>query len=308
MSFAGFYGKTDRDESMATLARAAELGVTHLDTAIVYGAGLSESIIGEYTANHDHPFVIGSKCGIEATPEGRRINNSRNYIRAALEGSLERLQSDRIDLYYLHRYDPNTPIETSMESMAELVAEGLIGGIGLSEIAPATLERASRVHPVAAVQSEYSLWSRLPDLGMIDACRRLGTTFVAFSPVARGAFSDVPLDPAQFAKHDFRSANPRFSAENWPANNERIDRLRSYAGSRGWNTSALAVAWTLARGEHIVPIPGTRSADHLDQLATATEITLGPDDMAELEELLPVGFAHGNRYSWQQIGSTELYC
>ncbi len=302
------YGETDRDESFATLARAAELGVTHLDTAVIYGMGLSESIIGEYTAQGDHDFVIASKCGIEITSEGRRLNNSPSYIREALEGSLQRLQTDHIDLYYLHRRDPETPIEVAIEAMGELVAEGLIGGIGLSEVAPGTLEQAAAVHPIAAVQSEYSLWTRLPELGMVQLCERLGTSFVAFSPVGRGALTDVPVDRDNFRPIDFRAANPRFSEENWPRNDQRIEAFRGYAADHGWATSALALAWVMAQGDHIVPIPGTRSADHLTELASGPDIKLGPTELAEIDELLPVGFAHGNRYSWQQIRGTELYC
>lgn len=308
MSFAGFYGETSREESLATLQRAAELGVNHLDTAIIYGNGLSESIIGEFMANNDHDFVVASKCGIEITADGRNFNNSRDYVRSALEGSLERLRSDYVDLYYLHRRDPSVPIEEAMETMAELVDEKLIGGIGLSEVSPATLERAVAVHPVAAVQNEYSLWTRLPELGLLQACQRFGTTFVAFSPVGRGAFADTPLDPASFGERDFRHANPRFSPENYPVNRARIDKFRAYAAEAGWNVAALAVAWTLARAPHIVAIPGTRSGDHLEELCSAADIELTEQHLAAIEEILPVGFAHGNRYSWKQIVGTELYC
>ncbi len=308
MSFVGWYGDTDRDESLATLATAADLGVTHLDTAVRYGDGLSESIIGEYCSGHDNEFFIASKCGIDVTSEGRSFNNRRDYIRAAVEGSLERLRTDRIDLYYLHRRDPEVAIEDAMTYMAELVDEGVIGGIGLSEIAPSTLERAVTVHPVAAVQSEYSLWTRLPELGMIQACARYGTTFVAFSPVGRGALTDAELDPTRLGPNDFRLHNPRFTPENFPANVAHIDRLREYAADHGWSTAALACAWVLAQADHIVTIPGTRTGEHLTELCTATTIELNDNQLDEIEQILPVGFAHGYRYSPAQVVGTEQYC
>lgn len=307
MSFAGFYGKTNRDESFATLKKALDLGVTHLDTAIIYGGGLSETLIGEFMKANPNSFKVASKCGIITKPQ-RHFSNKRDYIREALEGSMQRLGVDHIPLYYLHRRDDEVPIEDAIGFMAELVKEGKIGGIGLSEIGPATLERASAVHPIAAVQNEYSLWTRLPELGLIQACERLGTAFVAFSPVGRGIFADKALDPATFGETDFRRSNPRFSADNYPRNNARIETFRAYARDHGWNTAALATAWTLAKGDHIIPIPGTRSPTHLEELAQSLDIRLGPAQMAEIEEILPVGFAHGSRYSLAQVVGTEIYC
>ena len=307
MSFAGFYGATGKADSFATLKRALDLGITHLDTALLYGMGLSEEIIGEFCAANPNEFVIASKCGIVPKPE-RHFNNRRDYIREAVEGSLKRLRADHIPLYYLHRRDHEVPIEDAMGFMAELVREGKIGGIGLSEIAPSTLERAHAVHPVMAVQNEYSLWTRQPELGLIQACKRLGTAFIAFSPVGRGIFADHAPDPASFAHTDFRKTNPRFMGGNWLRNNARIDRFRAYAQNRGWNTSALATAWTLAQGDHIIHIPGTRTATHLDELAQSLTIRLGAPELAEIEEMLPVGFAHGNRYTDAQTLGTETYC
>ena len=307
MSFAGFYGATGKADSFATLKRALDLGITHLDTALLYGMGLSEEIIGEFCAANPNEFVIASKCGIVPKPE-RHFNNRRDYIREAVEGSLKRLRADHIPLYYLHRRDHEVPIEDAMGFMAELVREGKIGGIGLSEIAPSTLERAHAVHPVMAVQNEYSLWTRQPELGLIQACKRLGTAFIAFSPVGRGIFADHAPDPASFAHTDFRKTNPRFMGGNWLRNNARIDRFRAYAQNRGWNTSALATAWTLAQGDHIIHIPGTRTATHLDELAQSLTIRLGAPELAEIEEMFPVGFAHGNRYTDAQTLGTETYC
>lgn len=307
MSFGGMYGPTDKAESFATLKKALDLGVTHLDTAIIYGAGLSETLIGEFIRDNPNSFTIASKCGIVPQPT-RHFSNKRAYIREALEGSLKRLGVDHIPLYYLHRRDYEVPVEDAIGFMAELVAEGKIGGIGLSEISPATLERASTVHPIMAVQNEYSLWTRLPDLGLVQACARLGTAFVAFSPVGRGVFADQAPDPSAMADGDFRKTNPRFMGENYTRNNARIERFRAYARDHGWNTSALAVAWTLAQGDHIIPIPGTRSAGHLEELAQAVDIRLGASELAEIETLLPVGFAHGTRYTDAQLVGTELYC
>ncbi len=307
MSFGGMYGPTDREESFATLKKALDLGVTHLDTAIVYGTGLSETLIGDFIRQNPHSFTIASKCGIVTQPV-RSFSNKRTYIREALETSLTRLGVDHIPLYYLHRRDTEVPIEDAVGFMAELVVEGKIGGIGLSEIAPSTLERASAVHPIMAVQNEYSLWTRLPDLGLVQACERLGTAFVAFSPVGRGVFADRAPDPAKMGESDFRRTNPRFTGDNYVRNNARIERFRTYARDHGWNTSALAVAWTLAQGDHIIPIPGTRSPGHLEELAQAVDIRLGVSELAEIETLLPVGFAHGTRYTDAQLVGTELYC
>jgi aryl-alcohol dehydrogenase-like predicted oxidoreductase len=307
MSFAGFYGATDRQESFAALKKALDLGITHLDTAIAYGQGLSETIIGDFMRENRNSFVVASKCGIIPKPQ-RHFSNKRDYIRQAVEGSLGRLQLEQIPLFYLHRRDEEVPIEDATGFMAELVTEGKIGGIGLSEVSPATLERASAVHPIAAVQSEYSLWTRQPELGLLQACKRLGTAFVAFSPVGRGIFADKTPDPATFPETDFRRGCPRFSADNLERNNAIIDRFRAYASDHGWSTAALATAWTMAQGDHIIPIPGTRSAAHLGELAQSVEITLGATELAEIEAILPIGFAHGHRYSLAQVVGTEMYC
>jgi len=307
MSFGGIYGATDRAESLRALAKADELGLTHLDTALIYGDGLSEEIVGEYLRDHPNRFTVATKAGIVTRPH-RHYNNRPQYLRESLESSLRRLGRDHVELFYIHRRDREVPVEDVMGTLVGFMEEGKIGGIGLSEVSPATLERAAAVHPVMAVQSEYSLWTRLPELGMIQACARLGTAFVAFSPVGRGIFADRRLDPAGFAERDFRKANPRFMAPNFAVNDARVDRFRAFARERGWSTSALAVAWTLHRGDHVVPIPGTRSADHVAELATAAEIVLDADDMARIESILPAGFAHGDRYSEQQSTGAERYC
>lgn len=310
MSFAGFYGPTDMAEAHRTLARSLDLGVTHLDTALIYGNGLSEEWIGAFLK--DNPgarerFVIATKGGIRTKPV-RAFDNSEAYLRECLEGSLKRLGVDHVALYYVHRRDPSIPIEEVAGTLARFKQEGKIGAIGFSEISPASLERAASVHPVAAVQSEYSLWTRLPELGMIQACARLGTAFVAFSPVARGMFGATPLDPAEFGESDFRRTNPRFEEPNFGFNEARVAKFRAYAADHGWTPASLANAWTLHRGDHIIPIPGTRTPDHLADDAAGAAIKLSVEQMAEIEAILPVGFAHGDRYSDKQSIGPERYC
>lgn len=307
MSFAGMYGATDMAESHATLARALELGVTHLDTALVYGNGVSEQVIGAFIKDHPGRFSIATKGGIRTSPS-REFDNSEAYLRECLEGSLKRLGVDHVDLYYIHRRDQRIPIEEVTGTLARFVEEGKIGGIGYSEISPASLERAAAVHPVTAVQSEYSLWTRLPELGMLQACKRLGTAFVAFSPVARGMFGRKLPDPVIFAKEAFRPNNPRFSEPNFSFNAAYFERFGEYAAGRGLSPATLAIAWVLHQGDHIIPIPGTRSAAHLEEDAAADAVKLTAQDIAEIEAILPVGFAHGARYSESQSNGPEDYC
>ena len=306
MSFAGAYGGTDVAESHRTLASALDLGVTHLDTALIYGNGVAEEVMGAFLKDHPGRFTIATKGGIRVKPT-RSFDNSETYLRECLEGSLKRLGVDHVELYYIHRRDQTIPIEDVTGTLVKFMDEGKIGGIGYSEISPASLERASAVHPIRAVQSEYSLWTRLPELGMIEACRRLGTAFVAFSPLGRGIFGQTPLDPDSFAATDFRKANPRFMAPNFATNEARVAKLRSFARERGWSTASLAIAWTMLRGDHIVPIPGTRSPEHLADDAAAAAIALTADDIAAIEAILPAGFAHGARYSEKQAIGPEDY-
>jgi aryl-alcohol dehydrogenase-like predicted oxidoreductase len=307
MSFSGMYGPTDRKESLAVLKRALDLGITHLDTALIYGNGLSEEIIGEFIRDNPGRFTIATKAGIRTQPV-RSFDNKPAYLRESLEGSLKRLGVDHVELFYLHRRDQEVPIEDAMETLVRFKEEGKIGGIGLSEVAPSTIERACAVHPVMAVQNEYSLWTRLPELGVIQACERLGVAFVPFSPVGRGIFSDSPIDPSTFRNTDFRSTNPRFLEPNFSANSSYVARFRAFARERGWSVPALAIAWTLHRGDHLIPIPGTRTVAHLEQDAAAAEIRLAPEDLAAIEAILPVGFAHGARYSEAQVNGPESYC
>lgn len=307
MSFGGIYGRTDDDTSFACLEAALDLGVNHWDVAEIYGAGHSETVIGEFLAQHPADVTIATKAGIYANPD-RYFSNAPDHLRPSLEGSLTRLGRDRVELFYIHRREQERPIEEVMETLVGFIEEDLIGAIGLSEVAPSTLRRAASVHPVAAVQSEYSLWTRLPELGMIQACAELGTTFVAFSPVARGMLADRFPDPTTFPNGDFRTPNPRFIEPNYSANCAALRPFQTFCADRGWSTSAAAMAWLLDQGDHILPIPGTRTAEHLRELATAADITLSEADHAEIARLLPPGFAHGDRYSpGQQVGN-EAYC
>jgi aryl-alcohol dehydrogenase-like predicted oxidoreductase len=308
MSFAGFYGPTSKAKSFACLDAAREHGIDFLDTAEIYGKGISESIIGEYQQQSGHRFKIATKGGIVVGGARGETNNSEPWLRKALEGSLKRLEVDRVELYYIHRRDWSIEIEKVVETLEGFREEGLISGFGFSEIAPSSLRRAALVAPVAAVQNEYSLWTRYPDLGLIQACRDLGTTFVPFSPLARGMFGEARLDPADFGDMDFRRVGPRFQEPNFTTNSEMVAEFRKFAHSRGWTTSAAAIAWVLDQGDHLIPIPGTRSAAHLAEWAGACEIEFTDADRAEIERILPAGFAHGDRYSDAQIVGIERYC
>ncbi len=308
MSFAGFYGATDREEAFATLDAAREAGITFLDTAEMYGKGLSETIIGDYQKERGHRFQIATKGGIVIGAPRGTADNSYDYLREHLEGSLERLGVDSVELFYVHRREFPRPIEEVTEGLERMREEGLFTGFGYSEISPAALRRAASVAPVSAVQNEYSMWTRLPDLGMIRACRELGTTFVPFSPLGRGILSDTTIDPANFGDTDFRKNNPRFIEPNFGHNMAHVEALRAFAHDRGWTTAAVAIAWTLDQGDHIVPIPGTRSPEHLLEWADADEIIFTESDRAALDEIMPVGWAHGDRYSDAQIVGVERYC
>ena len=309
MSFAGFFGPTDAAASYRTLDKSLELGINHIDTALIYGPYVSEDFIGEYLQRNPSAktkISIATKGGVQPSP--RKVDNSPAFLRDCLEGSLKRLGVDCVDLYYVHRREHDIPIEDVTGTLARFKQEGKIRGLGYSEISPASLIRAASVYPIAAVQSEYSLWTRLPELGLLQACKKLGTTFVAFSPLARGALSDVGIDPAKMAENDFRRKIPRLVEPNWGFNMKAIETLRGFAKSRGWSLEALALAWVLRQHDHIIPIPGTRTAEHLTKDAAAADITLSASDLAEIETIMPVGSIHGYRYSLEQQGASEHYC
>lgn len=307
MSFGHAYGHADKTESLATLDAALEAGITLFDTANIYGMGISETLLGEWLASRNPEITLATKAAIVNGPP-RRFDNSEAHLRQELEGSLKRLGRERVDLFYLHRRDKSTPIEETVGVLGQLIDEGKIGGYGLSEIAPATLRRAHAERPCLAVQSEYSLWSRQPDLGLIDACAALGVSFVAFSPIGRGMLTDRVLDPLRFEQSDFRKTNARFQPAAHAANEARVAELRAYAKARGTSTAALAIAWVLDRAPHITAIPGTRTRRNLAELVEGAHLKLTDQDRAEIARLLPAGFAEGDRYSDDQLAGIERYC
>jgi aryl-alcohol dehydrogenase-like predicted oxidoreductase len=306
LSFGGMFGPTTEAESLRTLDAAWDHGITFLDTANRYGEGVSETFIGTWLKTSGHRPHIATKAAFSDDP-ARRIDNRPDHLRTELEGSLKRLGMDHVTLFYAHRHDPQVPAEDLAGTMQRLQEEGKILGYGLSEIGPYTLERCHAVHPVMAVQNEYSLWTRQPELGLIQRCAQLGTAFVPFAPLARGAFGTPMADPASFAPKEFRTRIPRFNPENWPHNKASLDAFHAFARTRGFTPAALALAWLLDRAPHILPIPGTRSADHLRAWASAPEIDLTDDDREEIDRLLPIGWAWGDRYDDLQAATVERY-
>lgn len=309
MSFAGFYGASSQAEADQTLAAAQDLGVDFLDTANVYGMGVSERMIGTYLKGDATKFTIATKASITRDPETgvRGFNNKPDHLRAELEKSLQRLGVEHVALFYIHRRDPSIEIEAVMDTMLALKAEGKIGGIGFSEISPASLRRACAVGPVDAVQSEYSLWTRYPDLGMVQACAELGVAFVPFSPVGRGIFGTKPLDIDAFPDSDFRKNTPRFVEPNFSANMKKLNEFKQFAQDHGTTAIVLALAWCLDQGPHLLPIPGTRLAAHLGECAAASAFRMTDEVRAGIDRILPVGWAHGNRYSHDQWVGIEGY-
>lgn len=309
MSFADFYGPATEEGSMAILDACVELGITHLDTSNVYGMGRSETWIGTWLKSRggEPPFRIATKGGITRNND-RRFNNDPDHLQTELEGSLKRLGVDCVDLYYVHRRDRAHEIEDVTETLAGLVKAGKCKAVGFSEIAPSSLRRAQAVHPIAAVQSEYSLATRAPELGLVQACGETGTALVAFSSVGRGLLTDRPHQPDAIAQMPFMKTNPRFTGRNLVANLDYVDRFRRLAAGMGVAAATLANAWVLHRGEHILAIPGTRSVAHLRECAAAGSLDLSAEDMARIEAVLPVGWCHGDRYNAQQWEGPERYC
>ena len=306
MSFAGFFGPTDEATSHACLDAVWDAGITFLDTAEIYGMGLSETILGSYFKSRPHDFKIATKAGIRPGNDPM-IDNSPAYLRSALEASLKRLGKDHIDLYYIHRREQSRPIEDLIDTLQTFIKKGKIGGYGLSEVSPTTLRRAHVIHPCTAVQSEYSLWTRSPELGLIQDCKRLGVAFVPFSPIARGMLTDTPVKLENIPKGEFRHQNPRFMEPNYSDNIRQIAKFQEFSQSRGWTTSATALAWVMAQGDHLIPIPATRTAQNLAEWATADQIQFTEQDLADIEEILPIGWAFGDRYSTPQWVAPEKY-
>ena len=314
MSFTDFYGTTDESQSHAVLATALDEGITHIDTSNVYGPHRSEAAIGSFLAKQGNQrydmFSIATKAGITKDPDtGARVyNNSAAHLEAELDGSLARLGVERVDLFYVHRRDAATPIEEVTETLAGLIKKGKIGGFGYSEIAPSSLRRAHAVHPVMAVQSEYSLAVRYPELGLVQTTAALGTALVAFSPVGRSLLTDKPHSPEKAAELPFLKVNPRFQEPNLSANIAATEAFRRLAADMGTTAAALSIAWLLHQGEHVIPIPGTRSPEHLRQHCEGARLDLDDAALAAIDAALPVGWAHGDRYSAAQWDGPEKYC
>lgn len=300
MSLSFAYGNQPSDEEgAAILHRALEVGYNHLDTARIYGAGHSESLIGKTLKGKRDQYYLASKAGINYSGKNRGVDCSPAVLKAACEESLRCLQTDHIDLYYLHRFDYNTPIEESVSALADLVKEGKIGGIGLSEMSAATLRKAAAVHPITAMQTEYSLWTRNPELGVLQACKELGTAFVAFSPLGRGVLANGVRNPKLLEKKDFRVHMPRFSEENWPKNLELIDQFNAIAKQQGVTPAQLSLAWVLSRDEHIVVIPGTGNMAHMEENIAKQSWQAPAEVLQKLDELINQQTVAGHRYSEQ---------
>lgn len=312
MSFSDFYGPTDEAASHAILDAMRDAGVDHLDTANVYGRGRSESWIGSYLSRNPgarEEFVIATKAGIAWRADGTRgLDNSAAYLEGELDASLTRLGVEAVDLFYVHRREAGRPVEEVAETLARLKAKGKTRAVGFSEIAPSTLRRAAAVVHVDAVQSEYSLMTRAPELGLVQACAELGTALVAFSPVGRSVLTDHPIQPEGVPAVAFLKSNPRFEPGNHAANLAMTDRFRALAAEMGLPAAGLANAWLLAQGPHILPIPGTRSVEHLRESLTGATRNLSATDLARIEAVLPVGWAHGDRYETTQWIGPERYC
>ncbi len=299
MGMSEFYGAADEAESIATIHRALDLGITFLDTADMYGVGRNEELVGRAIRGRRSEVVLATKFGNVRGADGSflGVNGRPEYVRSACDASLGRLSVDVIDLYYQHRVDPSTPIEETVGAMADLVREGKVRYLGLSEAAPQTIRRAHAVHPITALQTEYSLWSRDPEDEILPTCRALGIGFVAYSPLGRGfltgqirRFEDLPAD-------DYRRHSPRFQGENFQRNLDLVHRIEAMAAEKGIRPSQLALAWLLAQGEDIVPIPGTKRRAYLEENAASVGIRLTPEDLARIDEVAPKGAAAGQRYA-----------
>jgi aryl-alcohol dehydrogenase-like predicted oxidoreductase len=310
MGMSAFYGSTDEAEGVATIRRALELGIDFIDTAQLYGPLTNESLVGRAVAGHRDEYVIATKFNrrMDGAVPGDMSSvgpsdGSAEHVRSSIEGSLARLGTDHVDLYYQHRVDPNVPIEETVGAMADLVSEGKIRHIGLSEAAADTIRRANAVHPITAVQSEYSLWTRDPEDEVLPTCRELGIGFVPYSPLGRGFLAGRFTSPDDLDESDFRRTGPRFTGENLQANLRLADKVREIAAEKGVTPAQLAIAWLLAQGDDIVPIPGTKRRTYLEQNAGAVDVRLSADDLARIDAELPE--AAGDRYNEAGMASID---
>jgi aryl-alcohol dehydrogenase-like predicted oxidoreductase len=311
MGMSAFYGSADEDEGIATIRRALELGINFIDTAQLYGPLTNEELVGRAIEGHRDEYVIATKFARrtdEATPGDMStlgpLDGSAEHVRTSVEGSLKRLNTDRIDLYYQHRVDPNVEIEETVGAMAELVQQGKILHIGLSEAAPETIRRAQAVHPIAAVQTEYSLWTRDPEAAVLPTCRELGIGFVPYSPLGRGFLSGRFSKPEDLDESDFRRRGPRFTGENLDANLKLAAKVKEIAEEVGVTPAQLAIAWVLAQGDDLVPIPGTKRRSYLEENAGAVDVELSDEQLARIDAELPQ--VSGERYDEAGMASVNL--
>ena len=298
MGMSAWYGPTDADESTATIHRALELGIDFLDTADVYGQGDNEELVGRAIAGRRDEVVVATKFGNRWFEDGTRtIDGSPDYVRSAIDASLRRLNVDYVDLYYQHRVDADTPIEETVGAMAELVNAGKVRHLALSEAGPETIRRAHAVHPITALQSEWSLWTRDPEGGVLDTVRELGIGFVAYSPLGRGFLAGRFSSPDELTEGDFRKNHPRMQGDNFEQNRALAEHVRELAEAKGCTPAQLALAWVLSRGDDVVPIPGTKRRTYLEQNAGAADLTFSDDELQRIDGAFPPGAAAGQRYA-----------
>src|SRR5918996_2427085 len=307
MSMTPIYGDPDADECVATVHRAIELGVTMIDTADMYGGGLNEKLVGQALKGRRDRVTLATKFGNTRNPDGTPdVNGRPDYVPQACDASLRRLGVEVIDLYYLHRVDPKVPIEDTVGAMARLIKQGKVRQIGLSEAAAPTLRRAHATHPIAALQTEYSLWTRDVEAEILPACRELGIGFVAYAPLGRGFLSGTITNPDALAENDRRRDHPRFHKENLGRNVELLGPLRALAAAKGRTAAQIALAWVLAQGEDVVPIPGTKRRLYLEENVAALDVRLAPSDLAKLDRAFPPGITAGDRYPAGQMKRVGL--